>query len=117
MLDLILIILEVIALIKGDYTFFWVCGGVLVICLAASLSGKGKGKKPEPRERPRTRIDIPHYFEAEEYVCTVCGKRFYSGAMTCPHCGVRFNRVKTDNRAFDEEEDEWEAWEEEEEGQ
>ncbi len=35
--------------------------------------------------------------------------------MTCPHCGVRFNTTKTDDRAFIEEED-FEDWMDEEDG-
>ena len=86
------------------------------MALIGSLFGKGNGKSVS-RERPRTRIDIPHYYDADEYVCTVCGHRFDRNVMSCPHCGVRFNHTRTDDRAFIEEEDEEEWWEEmEEEG-
>ena len=111
---LILIIIAVALAAGGDYTLCWIFGGLAALALIASLFGKGNGRTGSP-ERPGTRIDIPHYCDPDEHVCTVCGTRFEADTMTCPHCGVRFNVVKTDEGAFLEEEDEWEAWEEEEE--
>ena len=105
--EIILIIIAIVLAANGDYTFFWIFGGIIVLALIGSLFGKGSGSSSH--ERPRTRIDIPHYYDADEYVCTICGTRFHSDTMTCPHCGVRFNNTKTDDRAFLEEDDE-EEW-------
>ena len=114
---LILIIIAIVLAAKGDYTFFWIFGGIVVLALICSLFGGNSGKSSARRERPRTRIDIPHYYDADEHVCSICGHRFYSSSMSCPHCGVRFNNKRTDERAFIEEEDEEEWWDEmEEEG-
>ena len=110
--ELILIVIAVILAAKGDYTLFWIFGGIIVLALICSAFGKGGSSPSVSRERPRTRIDIPHYYDADEHVCTICGTRFGTDTMTCPHCGVRFNHVKTDDRAFIEEEDEEEWWEE-----
>ena len=108
MIDLILIIIAIVLIAKGDYTFLWIIGGMAVVVLICSAFGKGSNKSA-PRERPRTRIDIPHYIDRDEYVCTICGHRFDLDTMTCPHCGVRFNHTETDDRAFIEEED-FEDW-------
>lgn len=106
--EMILILIAIILAAKGDYTLFWIFGGIVVLVLICSVFGKGKAPSAS-RERPRTRIDIPHYYDADEYVCTICGHRFDSDTMTCPHCGVRFNHTETDERAFIEEED-FEEW-------
>lgn len=111
--ELILIVIAIVLAANGDYTFFWIFGGIAVLALIASVFGKSKPSAP--RERPRTRIDIPHYYDRDEYVCTICGHRFDSDIMTCPHCGVRFNNTETDDRAFIEEED-FEDWMDEEDG-
>ena len=112
--ELILIIIAVILAANGNYTFFWIFGGIAVFALIVSLFDNDHGKSVS-RQRPRTRIDIPHIYDADEYVCTVCGTRFHSNTMTCPSCGVRFNNTKTDESAFIEEE-EIEEWMDEEEG-
>ena len=107
--SILLIIIAIILAANGDYTFFWIFGGIAVLYIIASIFG-GSGKtSPAKGERPRTRIDVPHYYDADEYVCTICGHRFDSDMMTCPHCGVRFNNTRTDDRAFIEEED-FEDW-------
>lgn len=106
--ELILIIIAIILAAKGDYTFFWIFGGIIVLALLGSLFGKGNSK-PVSHERARTRIDILHYYGADEYVCSICGTRFRTDTMTCPYCGVRFNNTKTDESAFIEEED-FEDW-------
>ena len=106
--EMILILIAIILAAKGDYTLFWIFGGIVVLVLICSAFGKGKAPSTS-HERPRTRIDIPHYYDADEYVCTICGHRFDSDTMTCPHCGVRFNHTETDERAFIEEED-FEDW-------
>jgi len=108
---LVLIVLIVILAAIGDYTLLWICGGALVIVLIASLFAKGN-RRPARHGQPRTRI--PHLFEADEYACPYCGIRFKADEMFCPHCGVGFSDTKVDYTAFDEEEDEMEAWDEEE---
>lgn len=113
--EILLIIIAIILAAKGDYTLFWIFGGLFVLAVICSIFGKKDRSQSVAHERPRTRIDIPHYYEPDEYVCTICGTRFDSDIMTCPHCGVRFNTTKTDDRAFIEEED-FEDWMDEEEG-
>ena len=113
--ELILAIIAIVLAVKGDYTLFWVFGGIIVLVLICSIFGKGGSSSPASRERARTRIDIPHYYDVDEHVCTICGCRFDRDVMSCPHCGVRFNHVETDERAFIEEED-FEDWMDEEEG-
>ena len=101
---ILLIIIMIFLAAFGDFTLFWIFGGVIVLALIGSLFGLGK-KKSVPHERPRTRVDIPHLYDADEYVCTICGHRFRRDVMSCPHCGVRFNTTKTDDRAFIDEEE------------
>lgn len=113
--EILLIIIAIILAAKGDYTLFWIFGGLFVLAVICSIFGKKDGSQSVAHERPRTRIDIPHYYEPDEYFCTICGTRFDSNIMTCPHCGVRFNTTKTDDRAFIEEED-FEDWMDEVEG-
>lgn len=113
MSELILIVIVIVLAANGDFTLVWIIGGMIVLGAVGSLFSKGNGR-PVSQGRPRTRIDILHYCDADEHVCTVCGRRFHSGTMTCPHCGVHFSSTKTDDRAFIEEEDEWESWDEEE---
>ena len=108
MVEILLVIIAIILAANGDYTLFWIFAGLAVLALIGSLFGKGNSRTSR-RERPRTRINIPHYYDRDEYVCTVCGSRFHSDTMTCPHCGVRFNNTRTDERAFIEEED-FEDW-------
>ena len=111
--ELFLIVLFIVLLVKNpSSTLLWAGGILLLILIAALFGGKGKGKKT--RERPRTRINHPHLITEDEYECAVCGGRFRRNVMTCPHCGVRFNSARTDETEFDEEEDEWAAWDEEE---
>ena len=109
--EIILIIIAIVLAANGDYIFFWILGGIVVLAIIGSVFGKS-GNSSSSHERPRTRIDIPHYYDVDEYVCTICGTRFNTDTMTCPHCGVRFNNTKTDDRAFIEEEDEEEWWDE-----
>ncbi len=108
MSGLILIIIMIFLAANGDYTLLWLSGGIVVLALLVSLFGKGD-ENNALHERPRIRIDIPHYYDADEYMCTICGHRFNRNVMSCPHCGVRFNRTRTDDRAYIEEEDE-EDW-------
>lgn len=64
--EMILILIAIILAAKGDYTLFWIFGGIVVLVLICSVFGKGKAPSAS-RERPRTRIDIPHYYDADEY--------------------------------------------------
>lgn len=111
--ELILIIIAVILAANGDYTFFWIFGGIAVFALIVSLFDNDHGKSVS-RRRPRTRIDIPHIYDADDYECSVCHRRFQENQMTCPHCGAQFSGNVTDTEEWDEEEDELEAWDEEE---
>ena len=107
--SIVLIIIALVLAAKGDYTFFWLFGGIFVLGLLGSLCGGNSGKTSARRERPRTRICIPGYEHPDYYRCAICGSGFSTKSMTCPHCGVRFNNTKTDERAFiaEEEFDDW----------
>ena len=113
MLELLLVIVVIVLAAKGDYTLLWIIGGMIGLAFISCLFGKGNGTA-KAKERPRLRIDHPHYIDADDHECGVCGHRFRGNSMSCPHCGVRFNGKKENWEAFDEEEDEWAAWDEEE---
>ncbi len=114
----LLIVIALILAANGDYTFFWIFGALFVLALICSLFGGIGGGSSVKRERPRTRVFIPGYYSRDYYRCSICGSGFASKTMTCPHCGVRFNKTKTDERAFLEEEefDDWMDEMDEEEG-
>ena len=122
MVGLILVVYLIYAAANGDSSLLYVLGGIVVLGFLGCLFGKtskGTNKQYSARfagkkKRTRTRIDIPHYCDEDEHVCTICGYRFDRDIMSCPHCGVRFNNIRTDERAYDFEEDEMEAWDEEE---
>ncbi len=104
-------LLVVVVAIVPNSLFCWILAGVFAvgwICIACGLGDD----KPGTKERPRVRIDIPHYYDEDEYECTICGARFHSDSMVCPNCGVRFNWTETDDREFIEEEDEEDWWDE-----
>ena len=111
MLEIILVLIFIMMLAKGDYTMLWMIGGAFVIALLASMFGKKSGVSA-PSERPRHRIDHPHYYDPDDYECSVCGARFSQESTFCPNCGVRFNGIETDETEFIEEEDEEEFWDE-----
>ena len=115
--EMILILIAIILAAKGDYTLFWIFGGIVVLALIGSVFGKGKAPSAS-RERPRTRIFIPGYYHQDYYRCSICGSGFPSNTMICPHCGVWFNNTRTDERAFiaEEEFDDWMDEMDEEEG-
>lgn len=96
--EILLIIIAVILATSGDFTFFWIFAGLIALVLIGSLFGAGSGSARQ--ERPRTRIRIPGYIHPDYFRCSVCGSGFGADTMTCPHCGVRFNHTKTDERAF-----------------
>ena len=55
--ELILIIIAIVLAAKGDYTLFWIFGGIVVLALIGSAFGKGNGKSVS-HEKPRTRIEF-----------------------------------------------------------
>ena len=103
-------------LVTDTATALWVIGGGFVLIFVAALADGKNGRKLSSgfSGRPRLRIDHPHLIDADDYECGVCGRRFSRDSMSCPHCGIVFAARKEDYEEFDEEEDEWEAWDEEE---
>lgn len=116
--SLILIIIMIYWLATDTTTALWVIGGVIVLAIIGSLldgiNGNKKNSTSGISGKPRIRIDHPHLIESSDYECTICGRRFGRNQMSCPYCGVRFTGTKEDFEEFDEEEDEWAAWDEEE---
>ena len=100
--EIILLLIVVVLAIKGDYTLFYIFGGVFVIAVIVSLFSKGSAPK-KTSARPRLRIDHPHYITDDEYECGICGVRFDRPLTACPQCGVRFNGSRTDDDEYDEE--------------
>ena len=88
----------------------WIILGVII--LGALFGGRSKGNRPAGGP---VRIDRPHAVDPEDYECSACHRRFRKAVMVCPYCGARFTGRVTDEREFEEEEDELEAWDEEEE--
>ena len=88
-------------------TVLWIIIGAVV--LAACFGGK-----KQSGQKKVLRIDHPHYYDTDEYECSVCGARFRKSSMVCPKCGVRFEGTKEDDTEFDEEMMEEEDWDEEE---
>ncbi len=87
-------------------TLLWIIIGAIV--LAACCGGtRQNGQKKV------FRIDHPHYYDTDEYECSVCGARFRKSSMICPKCGARFEGTKKDETEFDEEMMEEEDWDEE----
>ena len=87
---------------------FWIAAGILVLLALCGRkgtnSGKNAGKNPGKGSRDKpVRIDRPHYYDLDDYECSVCGARFRKKSMTCPRCGARFEGTKTDEEAFTEE--------------
>lgn len=115
--ELILLIIMIYWLATDTKTALWVIGGVIVLAIIGSLFGGKNGNKKNSTGfsgKPRIRIDHPHLIESSDYECSICGRRFGKNQMSCPYCGVRFTGTKEDFEEFDEEEDEWAAWDEEE---
>ena len=92
---------------------FWIAVGigVLVVCFGSrkSTEGTDSGEKGSV-----LRIDHSHYYDANEYECFACGKRFLKESMVCPRCGARFTGTRTDNTEYEEEMMEEDDWDEEE---
>ena len=91
------------------YIWIGVGAAFIALLLAAAVSNGGRTSGTKGKA---TRIDRPHYYDRDDYVCSVCGAEFRQNTMTCPRCGVRFDAVKTDDRKFIEEmtdEDDWDG--------
>ncbi len=78
---------------------FWIVIGVIIFC---ALADNGKKRNASSKGRP-VRIDHPHYFEADDHECSVCGTRFRGKSMTCPKCGTKFTGTRDDDGEFLEE--------------
>ena len=85
----------------------WIIIGIAV--LAACCGGKRKNGAQRV-----IRIDHPHFFDPDEYECSVCGARFRKSSMVCPECGAKFEGTAEDETEFEEEMMEEEEWDEEE---
>lgn len=113
--ELLLLGIGIYWLATDTKTALWVIGGVFaLVVIGVLIDSKNGGGKRSAAGRPRVRIDHPHFIDADDYECTICGRRFSGNQMSCPYCGVRFTDTKEDYEEFDEEEDEWDAWDEEE---
>jgi len=92
---------------------FWIVIGAVVLA-ACCGNKKGTNTGSSGRQKKKLHIDHPHYYDADEYECSVCGARFRKQSMVCPRCGARFDGTKEDDTEFDEEMMEEEDWDEEE---
>ncbi len=92
---------------------FWIVIGAVVLA-ACCWKKKGTNTGSSGGQRKNLRIDHPHYYDVDDYECSVCGARFRKQSMVCPHCGVRFKGTQEDDTEFDEEMMEEEDWDEEE---
>ena len=43
-----------------------------------------------------------HLLQADEFICSACGFRAKKAHKSCPHCGVRIEKVKADTGWADE---------------
>ena len=89
-------------------TIFWIVIGVIILC---ALADSGKKRSVSSKRKP-TRIDHPHYFEEDDYECSVCGIRFQGKSMICPKCGAKFTGIREDDGEFIEEMELWDGDEE-----
>lgn len=92
------------------FAVFWIIIGVVV--LAACFGGK-----KQTGQKKALRIDHPHYYDKDDFECSVCGARFHKSSMVYPGCGARFEGTKEDDTEFAEEMMDEEDWDEEEESQ
>lgn len=90
-------------------TFIWILIGAVFLAVFC----RGKGNTSE-KEMPH-RIDRPHYYDPDDYECSVCGTRFSRDTMVCPNCGAQFGGTVKDETEFEVEE-EFEDWMDEEDG-
>ena len=82
-------------------TAVWIVIGLVILIACAGSCGKDR-KRSGSRGKP-TRIDHPHYINADDYECSVCGARFREKGMVCPKCGARFAGTKEDDGEYIEE--------------
>ena len=94
-------------------TVLWIAIGVVVIAICCS-GKKSTSTNNSGSQKKVLRIDHPHYYDVDEYECSICGARFRKQSMVCPHCGTRFTETKEDDTEFEEEMMEEEDWDEEE---
>lgn len=87
---------------------------ILWIIIGTAVLAACFGEKKKSGQKKRLRIDHPHYYDPEDYECSVCGARFRKHSMVCPECGAKFEGITEDEREFDEEMMEEEDWDEEE---
>lgn len=88
-----------------------VIGVLLLLALCGSKgkklgngAGKGSGAGSEKKSRnDPVRIDRPHYYDADDHECSVCGTRFGGNSMVCPQCGAQFRGTKANEDEFVEE--------------
>ena len=94
-------------------TVLWIAIGVIILAICCG-DKKGTSTNHSGSQKKAQRIDHPHYYDVDEYECSICGARFRKQSMVCPHCRTRFTETKEDNTEFDEEMMEEEDWDEEE---
>ena len=94
-------------------TVLWLVVAGAVLAVFSGSRKREKTENPEPRDRKQPiRIDHPHYYEADDHECSVCGARFRENDMTCPRCRTKFRGIKEDEDEFIEEVVLWEEDEE-----
>ena len=76
---------------------------ILWIIIGAVVLAVCFGGKRQSGQKKVLRIDHPHYYNSDEYECSVCGARFRKSSMVCPKCGTRFEGTKEDETEFAEE--------------
>ena len=94
-------------------SWIWIEAAVVVVLIAAVSTNKGKGNRSSG-DRGAARVYHPHYVSLDDYECPRCGSRFRKDTMTCPVCGMQFTSSVTDEKEFEEEEDEELFWDDEE---
>ena len=87
-------------------TLLWIFIGVIVLVACC-------GAKKQSGQKKVLRVNHLHYFDLNEYECSVCGARFRKNSIVCPKCGAQFQATKEDSTEFDEEMMEEEDWDEE----
>ena len=92
-------------------TVFWIM--IVAAILAVLFSGKGTSRKPAGTQGKAIRVDHRHYYDEDDYECSVCGTRFRDKSMVCPHCGARFESTEENDEEFMEEMLEEDDWDEE----
>ena len=111
MLALILFILFIVLLCKGDPTVLWIFGISAVLAVVITILRK-KDILPEKQQQPKRaagsghpRISHPHLLSEDNYECPVCGRRFTKNTMSCPYCHACFTGTREDEDEFLDEEE------------